>query len=121
MTGPTDMDLMQEYAAGNSEPAFAQLVQRHINLVYSVALRCVGNSQDAQDITQAVFLILVKKLPTLCARTTLTGWLYETTRFTARQLLRTKARQQAREQEAYMQSIVQQPDTNDIWKQLAPI
>src|SRR5205809_716758 len=99
-----DIDLMREYAEGHSEPAFASLVQRHINLVYSVALRYVGNSQDAKDVTQAVFIILVQKAASLRHRTTLTGWLYETTRFTARQLLRTRARQQAREQEAYMQS-----------------
>jgi len=101
MADDSDMNLVAEYADGNSELAFARLVERHINLVYSVALRYAGNPQDAQDGTQAVFIILAKKSKGLRQRTTLTGWLYETTRFTARQLLRTRARQQAREQEAY--------------------
>ena len=121
MADINDIDLMRQYADGNSESAFAELVRRHINFVYSVALRQVGNSPDAQDVTQAVFIILARKIPGLRQRTMLTGWLYETTRFTSRQLLRTRARRQAREQEAYMDSIVHSPDTDTVWKQLAPI
>src|SRR5580698_9909802 len=104
MSDMNDLALIQEYADHGSETAFAGLVQRHINLVYSVALRFTGNSPDAQDVTQAVFIILAQKAASLRQRTTLTGWLYKTTRFTARQLLRTRARRQAREQEHYMES-----------------
>ena len=86
MADVNDMDLMREYADRNSETAFAELVHRHINLVYSVALRYAGNSPDAQDVTQAVFIILAKKSAGLRQRTALTGWLYETTRFTGRVL-----------------------------------
>lgn len=121
MPDVNDIDLMRKYADGNSESAFAELVQRHLNFVYSVALRYVGNAEDARDVAQAVFIILARKISSLRQRATLTGWLYETTRFTARQLLRTKARRQAREQEAYMDSIVHSPDTDTVWKQLAPI
>src|ERR1035438_2328424 len=121
MADVNDMDLMREYAERNSEAAFAELLHRHINLVYSVARRCTGNSGDAQDVTQVVFIILARKAASLRHRTTLTGWLYETTRFTARQPLRTKARQQAREQEAYMQSTLNDSNTDGVWKQLAPL
>ena len=121
MADVNDMDLMREYADRNSESAFSGLVHRHINLVYSVALRYTGNSQDAQDVTQAVFVILAKKSAGLRQRTTLIGWLYETTRFTARQLLRTRVRQQARDQEAYMQSTLNDSDTDNVWLQLAPL
>jgi tetratricopeptide (TPR) repeat protein len=81
MADVSDMDLVREYADRNSEPTFAELVHRHINLVYSVALRFTGHSQDAQDVTQAVFIILAQKAGGLRAKTILTGWLYETTRF----------------------------------------
>lgn len=121
MPDVNDMALVREYADLNSEPAFAELVRRHINLVYSVALRFTGNTEDAQDVTQAVFIILAQKAAGLRQGTILTGWLYETTRFTAMKLLRTKARQQAREQEAYMQSTLNDSGTDTVWRRLAPI
>ena len=96
MVDMNDIALLREYLDRNSEAAFAGLVQRYVNLVYSVALRYVGNSHDAQDVTQAVFIIFAQKAVSLRQRTNLTGWLYETTRFTSSQLLRTSARRQAR-------------------------
>ena len=121
MPDANDMDLMREYARDHSEPAFAGLVQRHINLVYSVALRYTGNSEDAQDVTQAVFIILARKAAGLRERTVLTGWLYETTRFTAARFIRTRVRRQIREQEAYMQSSLNEPDADGVWRQLSPL
>src|SRR5437016_5326074 len=97
-----DIALLREYIDRNSEPAFAEIVQRRVNLVYSVALRFTANSEDAQDVTQAVFVILARKAAGLGPKTILTGWLYETTRFTAMNFLTCKRRRQAREQEAYM-------------------
>jgi RNA polymerase sigma factor (sigma-70 family) len=122
------MDLVREFACDNSEAAFTELVQRHINLVYSVARRCTGNDGDAHDVTQAVFIILTRKAAGLREKTLLTGWLYETTRFAAARLLRTNARRHAREQEAYMQSTLNDSsrqsaataEAAEIWTQLSP-
>jgi RNA polymerase sigma factor (sigma-70 family) len=114
-----DIALLREYVDGHSESAFAGIVQRRVNLVYSVALRFTGNSEDAQDVTQAVFVILAKKAARLRPNTILTGWLYEATRFTAMNFLTQKNRRQAREQEAYMQSALKEAET--IWPQLAPL
>ncbi len=116
-----DQDLVREYVDRNSESAFAELVHRHINFVYSAAFRYAGNSPDAEDVTQAVFVILAKKAANLRRRATLTGWLYETTRFTAAALLRSRIRQRVREQNAYMQSTLNDPEPNGVWQQLAPI
>ena len=73
-----DMRLLREFATSNSQPAFTTLVQRHINLVYSVALRRLGNAQEAEEVTQAVFVILARKAGSLGTGTILSGWLYQT-------------------------------------------
>jgi DNA-directed RNA polymerase specialized sigma24 family protein len=61
MQSTDDSALLRQYAENNSDEAFAALVTRHVNLVYSVALRQVGNPHNAEEITQAVFIILAKK------------------------------------------------------------
>src|SRR6266850_3983305 len=104
MTEPDDHQLLAEFARENSEAAFALLVQRHVNLVYSVALRNISDPHAAQEITQAVFIILARKAKNLSRKTILSGWLYQTTRLTAANFLRGEIRRQRREQEAYMQS-----------------
>jgi RNA polymerase sigma factor (sigma-70 family) len=129
MPDANDMDLVREFARDHSDAAFNELVRRHLNLVYSVARRCTGNDGDAHDVTQAVFIILARKAAGLREKTLLTGWLYETTRFAAARLLRTNARRHAREQEAYMQSTLNEADkdlsrhseaTADVWEKLSP-
>jgi RNA polymerase sigma factor (sigma-70 family) len=115
-----DMMLVREFAANQSEPAFAALVERHIGLVYSAALRQVGDAHLAEEITQAVFIILARKAASLGTKTILSAWLYRTTRYAAADALRTRRRRQAREQEAHMQSTLNQPDA-DAWAQLTPL
>ena len=115
-----DMALVREFAASHSEPAFATLVQRHLGLVHSAALRQVGDAHLAEAIAQAVFLILARKAPSLGPKTILSAWLYRTTRYAAGDALKANRRRQAREQEAYMQSTLNQPDA-DTWAQLAPL
>jgi DNA-directed RNA polymerase specialized sigma24 family protein len=56
-----DIALLRQYAENNSESAFTTLVERHVNLVYSVALRNIGDPQAAKEIAQAVFIILARK------------------------------------------------------------
>ena len=115
-----DMTLVREFAATQSEPAFAALVARHLPLVHSAARRQVGDDHLAGEIAQAVFLILARKAATLGPKTILAAWLYRTTRYTAADALKTRRRRAAREQEAYMQSSLNQTDT-DAWTQLAPV
>ena len=121
MAEVNDIDLVREFVEHDSQPAFAALVQRHINLVYSAARRYAGNSQDAQDVTQAVFIVLAKKAASLRHRKTLTGWLYETTRFTGARILRSQIRRRTREQEAFMQSTLNNSETDGVWGQVGPL
>ncbi len=115
------MTLVREYAARNSEPAFETLVRRHVSLVYSVALRQAGNPAQAEEITQAVFLILARKAARLRPDTVLAGWLHETARFASASFLRGEQRRRHREQEAYMQSKLQESSADPAWEQLAPL
>lgn len=115
-----DMQLLAQYAAAQSEDAFATLVSRYVNLVYSAALRQVGNRHEAEEITQAVFLVLARKARSLRPGTVLSGWLYQTARLTAANALRREIRRQHREQEAYMQSTLNEPEP-DHWGQIAPL
>ena len=115
-----DMALVREFAAHRSEPAFAALVERHLGLVYSAALRQAGDAHLAQEITQAVFILLARKAARLGPDTILSAWLYRATRYAAADALKIQRRRQRREQEAYMQSTVNEPDA-DTWAQVAPL
>jgi RNA polymerase sigma factor (sigma-70 family) len=121
MPDVSDMELLRDYDRQGSETAFAEVVRRHINLVYWVAFRHVGIAAHAEEITQAVFVILARKAAGLRPDTILEGWLHETTRLTALSFLRGERRRQFREQEAYMQSTLQEPAEASAWNQLAPL
>ncbi len=120
MTERDDQHLLARFAWENAVGAVSALVQRHANLVYSVALRSVGSTHAAEEITQAVFIILAQKAGKLSARVVLSGWLYQTTRLTVANFLRGEIRRQQREQEAYMQSTLNEADEN-VWPQIAPL
>jgi uncharacterized protein (TIGR03435 family) len=121
MPDVTDMELVREYCARQSEPAFETLVHRHVNLVYSAALRQVGNPAQAEEITQAVFVILARKAARLRPDAVLAAWLHETARHLAASFLRGEIRRRRREQEAYMQSTLQPSSDESVWEQLAPL
>jgi len=121
MSEPDDHDLLARYARENSETAFAALAERHVNLVYSVALRSTGNAHAAEEVSQAVFFILADKAEKLSRRVVLSGWLYQTTRLTAANFLRGEIRRQKREQEAFMQSTLSESAEDLAWQKIAPL
>ncbi|HEY3761069.1 MAG TPA: TIGR03435 family protein [Verrucomicrobiae bacterium] len=116
-----DNGLLQEYVRRNSEEAFATLVERHVNKVYSVALRLTGNPHQAEEITQAVFVILARKSHQLGRGVILYSWLYKTARLTSAAFIRGEVRRARREQEAYMQKILSETNEPDVWPQVAPL
>jgi RNA polymerase sigma factor (sigma-70 family) len=117
---PTDDSvLLRQYAENHSDEAFTALVARHVNLVYSVALRHVGNPHNAEEITQAVFVILAKKAAQLRHAKALSSWLFQVTRLTATNFARGEMRRHRREEEAQMQSILNEPGS-EVWPAIAP-
>src|SRR5689334_21858480 len=121
MSDAGDMELLRSYSQQGSETAFAALVTCHISLVYSVALRHVRIPAHAEEITQAVFIILAGKAGSLRPDTVLDAWLYQTARLTSLSFVRAERRRRLREQEAYMQSTLQGNDPAENWHQLAPL
>src|ERR1700689_1146899 len=121
MTAMTDPDLLQQYADSGSQEAFAELVSRHGDWIYSAALRMVHRRDWAEDVTQAVFLVLAqhaKKLKT----STLNGWLFKVTRHCAFDLLRGENRRKNRErQAAIMTSQTREAAGESTWEDIAPI
>lgn len=115
-----DHELLARFARGESETAFATVVNRYGNLVYSTTLRCTGNAHHAEEITQVVFIILARKAGRLSSRVVLSGWLYQTARLAAANFMKAESRRQHREQEAYMQSTVNEPN-DDCWREIAPL
>src|ERR1035437_1387372 len=115
-----DIALLREFAGRGSEAAFAALVTRHVNKVYSVALRHTRNPHQAEEITQAVFVILARKAGQLGKKVILSGWLYQTARLTAVTLIRSEIRRARREQEVLMQNLSDETEA-DPWPHIAPL
>jgi RNA polymerase sigma factor (sigma-70 family) len=115
-----DSQLLRAYAEHRSEPAFTELVRRHVDFVYSAALRMVCDSHLAQDVTQGVFVALANNATQLTDRLVLSGWLHRTAQNIAAQTVRTDVRRRAREQEAAAMNELFATETDASWKQIAP-
>ena len=115
-----DWQLLQAYATSRSEAAFAELVRLHLDWVYSVALRHVGDPHMAEDVAQSVFVLLARKARDLGPGTLLGGWLFRTTRLVAGHARRAEQRRISRETTASTM-IYNTASTDEIlWEQIAP-
>ncbi len=115
----TDHELLGQFTREQLQDAFTTLVNRHMNLVYSAALRQVRSPQLAEEVCQAVFTQLARHAAKLTSKTILTAWLYQVTRNAAIDVIRCEARRQAREQIAFQMS-----DTNNTpaaWTHIEPL
>src|SRR6266516_2248571 len=115
-----DAELLREYVTSRSDTAFAELVDRYVDFVYSTARRQLGDAQLAEEAAQVVFSLLVRKAVGLVDLPSLAGWLYRATCFSAARTLRTERRRRHHEQEA---ANMTQDNANDdeIWERLSPM
>ena len=116
----TDTQLLREFVERQSDSAFAEIVARHADLVYSAALRQTGEPESAREAAQAVFADLARKAASLSADVVLAGWLYRGARFAALGYLRTERRRQARETQA-MELQNANSAAHPEWRQLEPM
>src|SRR5579871_3082689 len=118
-----DPVLLRQFAESRSERAFAELVRRHLKLVYCSALRHVnGDAHRAEEVTQNVFIDLAHKACSLSNRPTITGWLYTSTRFAAAAVMRADHRRRKRELDAHiMQEALNENAAERGWRQVEPV
>jgi RNA polymerase sigma factor (sigma-70 family) len=116
----SDQELLRDYSERRSEPAFAELVRRHVDLVYSAALRMVGDAHLAEDVTQGAFSALAQNARQLSDRSVLAGWLHRTARNLAANIVRGDARRRAREQEAAAMNELLSTESDAVWEKIAP-
>jgi RNA polymerase sigma factor (sigma-70 family) len=116
----TDSELLHDYFERRSESAFAEIVDRYVALVYSVARRAVVDEHLAEDVTQTTFTILAREARHLSGRTVLSTWLHRTAFNQAAKLVRDEMRRRTREQEAYAMQMLP-TDSDHDWKRIAPM
>jgi RNA polymerase sigma factor (sigma-70 family) len=119
-----DAELLRRYAEEGANDAFAELVQRHVDLVYSAALRQLnGDAHLAADATQLVFTDLARKAPTLVRHRVLAGWLFTSTRYATAKLVRGERRRHAREREAQLMHETSHDDSTVQldWQRVRPV
>jgi len=115
----SDLDLLRQFARENSQDAFTEIVRRHVNLVYSAALRQVRSPHLAEEIAQSVFADLARVAATASSPKILTPWLYSVTRRTAIDVIRKESRRQLREQIAVEMNHMNA--TANDWTQIEPL
>jgi RNA polymerase sigma factor (sigma-70 family) len=115
----TDLELLARYTRQHAEDAFAELVRRHLGLVYSAALRQVRSPQLAEEVSQSVFIDLARSAVRLKPDTILTAWLYQVARRTSIDVVRREASRQLREQIATEMNAMNA--TADDWTHIEPL
>ncbi len=121
MNSLTDQQLLERYATSGCDTAFAELVHRYLDFVYSAAVRMVRDPHAAQDVTQAVFVALAENASRLGDRTILSGWLHRTARNLAANVVRSEVRRRAREQEAAVMNELLSSDSDQTWEHIEPV
>ncbi|HEV3386775.1 MAG TPA: sigma-70 family RNA polymerase sigma factor [Gemmata sp.] len=110
-TSLSDCELLKLFVETDDQMAFATVVNRHGAMVFGVCQRILHTQQDAEDVCQAVFLILSNKAKTLRWRESVANWLYTTARMVALNARRTLVRRTKRENSAAKPESVLPADT----------
>lgn len=115
----SDLALLEDYARNGVEASFTALVNRHLDLVHSAALRQVRSRELAEEVAQSVFTDLSRNARRLKSGTILPAWLYQVTRRTAIDVVRREARRKLREQIASEMNTM--TAATDDWSHIEPM
>lgn len=115
----SDVELLKRYHRDHSEKSFAEIVRRHLPLVYSAALRQVRSPQLALEVAQTTFIDLAQSAGRLGPDTVLTAWLYKVARRTAIDIVRKESRRRLREQVASEMNAMNATDAD--WTRIEPL
>ena len=115
-----DGRLLRQYREQGSEAAFARLAARHLSFVYATCLRETENAALAEEAAQVVFLLLARKAPLVRPGQSLSGWLFQTARFVARNARRREERRKAWEERAMEQMPSAEGESDALWDRLSP-
>jgi RNA polymerase sigma factor (sigma-70 family) len=93
----TDRLLLEDYLCRRDDAALTALVRRHGPMVWGVCRRVLGHHQDAEDVFQATFLVLVRRAASIATRDLLANWLYGTVHLTALRARAARLRERERQ------------------------
>lgn len=116
----TDQQLLRDYSENRSETAFAELVRRYVDFVYSAALRLVCDGHLADDVTQGVFVALAQNARQMGNRPVLAGWLHRVAQNLAANTVRSEVRRRDRERESAHMNELLSSEEDASWDLIAP-
>lgn len=114
----SDHELLASFAKHRSDDAFAEVVRRYVDLVYSAARRQMGSAHDAQEVAQSVFVDLARHAAAIPRHQPLAPWLYVVTRRTA--IDRIRREHSRREREKAAGEMIHAGQTESPWAELEP-
>jgi RNA polymerase sigma factor (sigma-70 family) len=117
-----DFELLQRFVRQGEQSAFADVVRRHLDLVFGTALRKVEDRGAAQEVAQNVFRALARKAWRFAPDDSLPAWLHKTTLLESKAWLRGELRRRRREETAAeLGTTMNTPDDQPAFKALVPL
>ena len=117
-----DFELLQRFARHGEQSAFADVVRRHLDLVFATALRKLEDTGAAQEVAQNVFTALARKAWQFAPDDSLPAWLHKSALLESKSWLRGELRRRRREQTAAeLGTTMKTPDEQPALRALVPL
>ncbi len=118
----SDFDLLQAFVRHGEQPAFAEVIRRHLDLVFGTAFRKVQEQGAAQEVAQNVFAALVPKAWQFAPDDSLAAWLHKSALLESKDWLRAELRRRRREQTAAeLGTTMNTPEDQPALRALVPL